>query len=37
MELSHLLFVDDTILVWDAIPKQIGYLRRVLCFKAVSA
>ena len=27
---SHLLYVDDTILFYDACPKQLTYIHRVL-------
>ena len=37
LEVSHLLYADDTILFVDACPEQVTYLRRVLtCFEAVT-
>ncbi len=37
MEVSHLLYADDTILFCDACLEQVTYLRRVLtCFEAVT-
>lgn len=35
--ISHLLFVDDTLILCDPEPDQIGYLKCILlCFEAVS-
>ena len=37
LEVSHLLYVDNTILFCDACPEQVTYLRWVLtCFEAVT-
>ena len=37
LEVSHLLYVDNTILFYDACPEQVTYLRWVLtCFEAVT-
>ena len=37
LEVSHLLYANDTILFCDACPEQVTYFRRVLtCFKAVT-
>lgn len=37
LEVSHLLYANDTILFCDACPEQVTYLRRVLtCFEAVT-
>ena len=35
--ISHLLFVDETLILCDPEPDQIGYLKCILfCFEAVS-
>jgi hypothetical protein len=37
LEVSHLLYADDTILFCDACPEQVTYLQQVLtCFEAVT-
>ena len=37
LDVSHLLYVDDTILFCDACPEQLTYLRKVLtCFEAMT-
>lgn len=37
LEVSHLLYANDTILFCDACPEQVTYLQRVLtCFEAVT-
>ena len=38
MGVSHLLFVDDTIIFCDSCPEQLAYIRRVLtCFEAMTS
>ena len=37
VRISHLLFVDDTIVLCDAAPKQVFHIRKVLsCFEAIT-